>query len=83
MDKDEAQREMTMKEHELLELEQSYRGVALARSTKGQGALCTKCHNSGHNRTWCTFVTCISATICGDIKHYPNENKYLKDQKEG
>ena len=83
MDKDEAQREMTMKEHELLELEQSYRGAALARSAKGQGALCTKCRNSGHNRTRCTFATCISATICGDIKRHPDENKYLKDQREG
>ena len=61
----------------------SYMGAALTRFAKGQGALCTKCHNSGHNRTRCTFATCISATICGHIKRHPDENKYLKDQSEG
>ena len=83
MNKGEAQREVTMKERNIFELEQSYRGTALARSAKGQGALCTKCHNSGHNRRRCTFATFISATICGDIKRHPDENKYLKDQREG
>ena len=83
MDKKEAQRELTIKEQELLELEQSYRGEALARSAQGQGALWTKFHNSGHNRIRCTFLTCISATICGDIKRHPDENKYLKDQRDG
>ena len=38
---------------------------------------------TGHNRTRCTFATCISAAICGDTKRHPNENKYLKDQKGG
>ena len=79
MDKDEAHH----KDEELLELEQSYRGAALARSAKEQGALCTKCsHDSGHNRTRCTFATCISARIRGDIKRHPDENKYMKDQRE-
>lgn len=81
LDKKEAQREVSMKEKELIELEQSYKNATDARSAQGQGALCTKCHNSGHNRTRCDFATCISATICGDIKRHPDENKYLKDQR--
>ena len=82
LDKQEAQREVSSKENELIELEKSYKNATDARSAQGQGALCTKCHNSGHNRTRCTFLTCISATICSDIKRHPDENKYLKDQRD-
>ena len=81
IDKQEAQLEVSLKEKELIELERSYKNATDARSAQGQGTLCTKCHNSGHNRTRCTFLTCISATICGDIKRHPDENNYLKGQR--
>ena len=75
--------EVAKKGQERIELEQSYRDAAVAKSTQRQSAQCTKCHNSGHNRTRCTFATCISATICGDLKRHPDENKYLKDKYGG
>jgi hypothetical protein len=81
-DENEMRHEVAKKEQELIELEQSYRDAAVAKSTQRQSAQCTKCHNSGHNRTRCTFATCISATICGDIKRHPDENKYLKDKRD-
>lgn len=79
-DKRELQSKVAKKEHELRELEQSFER-AVRNSIQG-APLCTKCHTGGHNRTRCTFATCISATICGDIKRHPEENKYLKDQKD-
>ena len=65
MNKDAAQREVTMSEHKLLVLEQRYGGGASARAAEGQGALYTKCHNStsGHDRARCTLVSCTSVTI--------------------
>ena len=82
MYKKDAQRDMIIKEQELLQLEQSYRDAADARCAQAQSALCTKCHNSGYNRTRCTLVTCVSATVCADMIRHPDENKYLKDQRE-
>ena len=67
---------------ELLQLERSYGDAADAISAQAQSALCTKCHNSRHNRTQCIFVTCVSATVCGDIKRHPDKNNYLKDKRE-
>ena len=66
------------KEQDLLELEESFREpedfIKLP--------LCSYCHTPGHNKTNCLFTPCESASYCHDIKRHPDENKFLKEQKE-
>ena len=66
------------KEFEVSELENS------CQQPKDQAKvpLCTNCHTPGHNKAHCLFTTCVSATLCNDIKRHPEEMKYLKGQRE-
>lgn len=72
-EKQDAEQTVAKKQHEVFELESSFK--SLGTSKKPQ---CSNCHNSGHNKTMCSFAPCSSATICKEIKRHPEEEKYFK-----
>ena len=52
------------KERELFELEQSFKEP----KDNAKVPMCTNCHTGGNNKINCTFVPCVSASLCHDIK---------------
>ena len=66
------------KERELFELEQSFKDP----KDSAKVPMCSNCHTGGHNKTNCTFVPCVSASLCHDIKRHPDESKFLKVKRE-
>ena len=61
------------KEHELSELELSFKPFVVNKKP-----LCSNCHTPGHNKAMCSFAHCVSASICKDIKRHPDEEKHYK-----
>ena len=72
-EKQDAEQTVAKKQHEVFELESSFKSLETSKKP-----LCSNCHNSGHNKTMCSFTPCSSATICKEIKRQPEEEKYFK-----
>ena len=72
-EKQDAEQTVAKKQHEVFELESSFKSLETSKKP-----LCSNCHNSGHNKTMCSFAPCSSATICKEIKRHPEEEKYFK-----
>ena len=72
-EKQDAEQTVAKKQHEVFELESSFKSLGTSKKP-----LCSNCHNSGHNKTMCSFAPCSSATICKEIKRHPEEEKYFK-----
>ena len=72
-EKQDAEQTVAKKHHEVFELESSFKSLGTSKKP-----MCSNCHNSGHNKTMCSFAPCSSATICKEIKRHPEEEKYFK-----
>ena len=73
-DKQMVKRNVAKKQQEVLDLETSF----MRDEDSVKRPLCSNCHTAGHNKTMCSFAPCESATICKEIKRYPNEEKHHK-----
>ena len=62
-EKQDAEQTVAKKQHKVFELESSFRSLGTSKKP-----MCSNCHNSGHNKTMCSFAPCSSAMICKEIK---------------